>query len=105
MLRGLLPTTAATAQMRRQRVFIYARKPDFKLFASAERSWRILTEAALHEQAAKEWNVHAKPKSLVRWMQSSLDKAESKRLDALGNVVIPQCARLACQLFGRMELP
>lgn len=90
--------------MRRQRVFIYARKPDFKLFATAGRSCRILTEAAMNKQVTKEWNVHAKPKSLVRWLQGSLDKGENKRLDALGNVVIPQCARLACHLFGNMEL-
>ncbi|CAE7894971.1 unnamed protein product, partial [Symbiodinium microadriaticum] len=91
-------------EMRRQRVFIYARKPDFKLFATAGRSCRILTEAAMNKQVTKEWNVHAKPKSLVRWLQGSLDKGENKRLDALGNVVIPQCARLACHLFGNMEL-
>ena len=90
---------SSVAQMQRQRIFLYARKPGVKIFAAAP---GLMNSERMKAEALRPWNSAAKP-PLQNWLQRFHDAAEIERLQALGNIVIPACARLACHMFGNME--
>ena len=85
-------------EMVRERVFIYARKPDFSLFNNGT---PLMEPLEMFEIARREWNPLSKPRLDTWLLRTGHDEDQKARLEALGNIVIPQCCRHACHLLAR----
>ena len=85
--------------MQRQRVFIYARRSNVRIFGGCP---QLLGAEQMMQEALEPWNAAARP-ALRTWLQRSHDLAEIERLKELGNVVLPRCARLAVHFWGNLE--
>ena len=85
----------------RERVFIYARKPDYCLFNNGT---TIMDLQAMFAIAGREWNRLSKPRLETWLLRTGHDEDQKARLEALGNIVIPQCCRHACHLLARGAL-
>jgi len=54
-------------------------------------------------QAHKAWNVPGKP-PLNEWLLETQEADQKERLQAAGNIVIPQQAQLALQILAHADL-
>ena len=87
--------------MIRERIFIYAKKEGYSLFALGV---SIMSNEEMMEAVQRPWNGMTKPGCMSRWLQrTSHDDNEKSRLEACGNVVIPAVARCAAHLMARSE--
>ena len=59
-----------------------------------------MSQSDIHAQAHQCWHFR-KPPPLVEWLSQSHTKEDRERLCAIGNIVIPRCARLAMHVIGR----
>ena len=57
-----------------------------------------MTAAALLEQSRGMWNPRGSV-PLHQWLVAKQEASDRRRLAMLGNIVIPQCARLALHIF------
>ena len=62
-----------------------------------------MTADEIREQSAAQWMPHTKPETQF-WLLDKQGDGIPERLAALGNAVVPQCARLALHLVARAEI-
>lgn len=87
--------TNVGAQVNRERIFLLATRGQQDPLEGLQ----LQSSSDMHQSAHAAWNRCCKP-PVSAWLlaqQSALDK---ERLKACGNVVIPQCARLALHIMG-----
>lgn len=57
-----------------------------------------MTASEMESQALRAWNPSERP-SLHTWLSSECGEEDQARLKAVGNMVIPQCGKLALHLL------
>ncbi|CAE7711724.1 scrFIAM, partial [Symbiodinium microadriaticum] len=89
--------SAMLFEMYRERIFLYMYTPGCALFRNG-RPLHEMRPCDMINDALQPWLKLIQP-PVTRWLSRTQDAEEKMRLEALGNAVVPQCARLAIHLI------
>ena len=113
-----LKTSATCFQVCRERVFFFACKQEymgtffkarfaidlyFWIWCCITQDMTLRSSEDIMAQAHKAWNVPGKP-PLNEWLLETQEADQKERLQAAGNIVIPQQAQLALQILAHADL-
>ena len=72
------------------------------LGASSLQGLRCMSDAEMIAEAHKCHHLRRMPR-VTNWLLEEQDPGDGERLHALGNIVIPKMAELACHILGRVH--